>query len=726
MAAVAALSVAWWTTRRVLPPTTGEILTAVHAPVVVTRDAEHVPHIRAANIEDALFAQGYITAQERLFQMDYMRRQAAGELAAIFGSRALTSDTEMRRLRLRRVAAMHAANLTPVERQALAAYARGVNYFIEQNLGRLPVEFTLLEYDPAPWSIQDSVLVGLEMARTLSLSFREEILKSSLLSVGEPALVQQLFPLRTGLEPQPGSNAWAVSGAHTQSGKPLLAGDPHLAFTLPGIWYEIHLQAPGLNVTGASLPGAPAVIIGHNDHFAWSNTNLHFDVSDLYKEQTNLPAGVARFENSLERLRVEQEVIAVRGSRPVTIAVISSRHGPIMGAEGNQQLALRWTATDPGGFTFPFLELNMAKNWNEFRAALSRFAGPAQNYVYADREGNIGYQAAGRLPIREGFSGDVPADGASGKFEWKGYIPFEDLPSYYNPPSGFVVTANENPFPASYRYPVSGYFSPHYRAAQIHSRLRKRTKWDAPGMASIQRDVYSAFHHFLARELARVGKARGSANPKMAEAGDLLATWNGLMEPDAPQPYIVKLTYDHLRRAIVDRAAPGRGASCNEGIGYAVVERLLRQRPKEWFSDYDAVLLRAFTAALDEGDRIINLNPGRWRYGPHNQLKLSHPILGDLKWVGGLLFTIGPAPMPGAATTVFQFSGRVGPSMRLIADLADWDRSTLTTPTGQSGLVLSGHYRDRWEPYIGGHELPWRFTNPTGDQLTLKPNQPAR
>ncbi|MBK7930137.1 MAG: penicillin acylase family protein [Bryobacterales bacterium] len=725
MAAVAALSLTWWTTRRVLPATSGEILTGVRAPVTITRDAEHVAHIRAANVEDALFAQGYLTAQERLFQMDYMRRQAAGELAAIFGSRALTSDTEMRRLRMRRAAAMHAANLNPIERQALAAYARGVNRFLEENSGRLPVEFTLLEYDPAPWSITDSILIGLEMARTLSLSFREEILKSGLLSVGEPALVQQLFPLRTGLEPQPGSNAWAISGTHTQSGKPLLSGDPHLQFTLPGIWYQIHLQAPGLDVTGASLPGAPAVIIGHNADIAWSNTNLHFDVSDLYKEQVNLAAGVTRFENGLDRVRVEQEVIAVRGGRPVTIAVASTRHGPLMGAEGNQQLALRWNATEPGGFSFPFLELNMARNWSEFRAALSRFAGPAQNYVYADREGNIGYQAAGRLPIRDGYAGDVPVDGASGKFEWKGFIPFEDLPSAFNPPSGIIVTANENPFPPNYRYPVSGYFSPHYRAAQIQARLRKRAKWDAAGMASVQRDVYSAFHHYLAGELARLGKARGSANPKMAEASDLLANWNGLMEPDAAQPYIVKLTYEHLRRAIVDRAAPGRGVSYNQGIGYAVVERLLRQRPKEWFGDFDALLLRAFTAALEEGDRVVSLNPGRWRYGPHNQLKLSHPLLGDVKWIGGL-FTIGPAPMPGAPTTVFQFSGRVGPSMRLTADLGEWERSTLTTPTGQSGLVLSGHYRDHWDTYIGGGELPWRFANAKGDELTLRPSPSPR
>ncbi len=720
MAAIAALGVVWWYTRRVLPPVTGEIATGVRAAVTVTRDAHDVPHIKAASIEDALFAQGYVTAQERMFQMDYMRRQAAGELAEVIGKKALATDLDTRRLRMRRIAEMHAKTVTAGERKWLAAYARGVNEYLEENRGRLPVEFALAGYDPAPWSVTDTILVGLEMARTLSLSFREEVLKSTMMAVGEPELVNQLFPVRTGLEPQPGSNAWAVSGAHTKSGKPLLAGDPHLQFTLPGIWYEIHLQAPGLNVTGASIPGSPAVILGHNENIAWSTTNLHFDVTDLYREQVNLAAGVSRFENQLERLRVEQDVIRVRGDKPVQVAVASTRHGPLIGVDAGQQLAVRWTAGEAGGFTFPFVELNQAKNWTEFRAAVARYAGPAQNFVYADREGNIGYQASGRLPIRAGYTGDVPADGVSGKNEWKGFIPFEELPSRLNPPSGYVITANENPFPPDYKYAVSGYFAPHYRARQIRARLDKRQKWDAAGMSSIQRDVYSAFSHYVAKELARVGKARGAQNPKMAEASELLANWNGLMEPDAPQPYIVSLTYQHIRKAVVDRAAPGRGTIYEQSIAQAVVERLLRTRPKVWFGDYDAMLLRAFTDALNEGDRIVTLNPGRWRYGSRNQLKLSHPMLGDLKWVGGL-FTIGPVGMPGSTSTVFQFGGRTGPSMRLIADLSDWESSTLTTPTGQSGLVLSGHYRDRWDTYIGGGEIPWVFGNAKGDVLSLKP-----
>jgi len=720
VAAVAALAALWWFTWRVLPPVTGEIATGVRAAVKVTRDGEHVPHIQAASVEDALFAQGYVTAQERMFQMDYIRRQAAGELAEVFGSKALQSDMEMRRLRMRRSAVAHAQGLAAPERKWLAAYARGVNRYLEENRGRLAVEFALMEYDPAPWTIADTVLVGMEMARTLSLSFREEVVKSAMLTVGEAELVDQLFPVRTGLEPQPGSNAWAVAGRHTKSGKPLLAGDPHLQFTLPGIWYEVHLRAPGLNAAGVSIPGSPGVILGHNENIAWSSTNLHFDVSDLYREKVNLAAGVARFENGPERLKVEQEVVRVRGAPAVAVSLASTRHGPLVGADGDRQLALRWTASEPGGFTFPFIELNQARNWAEFRAAVSRYAGPAQNFVYADRDGNIGYQAAGRLPVREGFAGDVPADGVSGQYEWKGYIPFEDLPSRLNPPSGYLISANENPFPADYTYAVSGYFAPHYRATQIRSRLEKRAKWDAAGMSSIQRDVYSAFSHYLAKELARVGKSRGAKNPKMAEASELLANWNGLVEPDAPQPYIVKLAYQHIRKAVVDRAAPGRGMTYDQSIGQAVVERILRTRPKVWFGDYDAMLLRAFTDSLEEGDRIVNLSPGRWRYGNYNQLKLAHPMLGELKWVGGL-FSIGPVGMPGSTSTVFQFAGRTGPSMRMIADLGDWENSTLTTPAGQSGMVLSGSYRDRWDTYFGGGAIPWKFGKVEGDELTFRP-----
>ncbi|MBK5295465.1 MAG: penicillin acylase family protein, partial [Acidobacteriia bacterium] len=428
---LAALALVYWYAWRPLPPNSGSVPAPVSARAQVVRDHMGVPHIEAASDEDAYFLQGYVTAQDRLFQMEYARRQAAGELAAIFGAAAVESDIETRRLRMHRAAVQHARTLPPADRAVLAAYARGVNYFLETHQGKLPVEFTLLGLDPAPWTIPDTMLIGLHMFRSLTTTWKDEALKSSYMAQGEAEKVNFIFPVRTGAEPQPGSNAWVLSGRRTASGKPILANDPHLGFSLPGVWYQVHLKTPSMNVAGVSMPGAPAVIIGHNDRIAWGMTNLHFDVQDLYSERVNSAAGAFLFEGQAKTLRQEKEFVRIRGGGQREFTVASTSHGPILLTAKGQHLSIRWTATEPGLFQFPFAEINHAGNWSQFRAALSRFLGPGQNFVYADTEGNIGYQATGKLPIRRDRDGDLPADGASGKQEWDGFIPFEELPSIY-------------------------------------------------------------------------------------------------------------------------------------------------------------------------------------------------------------------------------------------------------------------------------------------------------
>ena len=274
---IAVLAAVYWLAYRPLPQVSGEIEAPIsdRAKVIGTRLG--VPHISASTVEDALFLQGYVTAQDRLWQMDALRRLAAGDLSEVVGPAALEADRDARRLRMCSMAEAHTRTLPPADRAAFAAYARGVNYFIQTHLHRLPLEFTLLGYDPRPWSIVDSLLAGLQMYRNLTTTYKDELSKESMLSDGNPAKVNFLFPVRSGREAQPGSNAWAISGAHTASGKPILANDPHLDFAVPSTWYQVHLQAPGLDVIGVSLPGVPAVISGHNDRIAWGVTNLGFD-----------------------------------------------------------------------------------------------------------------------------------------------------------------------------------------------------------------------------------------------------------------------------------------------------------------------------------------------------------------------------------------------------------------------------------------------------------------
>jgi penicillin amidase len=716
---VALLGAVYWFAWRALPETSGEIAAPVSARATIARDALGVPHIQSATWEDAVFLQGYVTAQDRMWQMDAMRRLAAGELAEVVGKAAVESDQEARRLRLNQIAEEDERTMPVADRAVLVQYARGVNDYLETHRGRLPLEFNLLNYDPRPWRVRDSILAGLQMFRTLTTSWREEIEKLHMRERGDPAKVDFLFPARTGFDLQPGSNAWAVSGKRSITGKPILANDPHLDFGIPSTWYMVHLRAPGLNVSGVSLPGVPAVIIGHNESIAWGITNLGFDVQDLYRENIDPQTGRYVFRGHLEQARLERDAIAVKSARPVETAMWVTRHGPIFLTDGNRQYALHWTAADPGAFQFPFLEIDRARDWKEFTTAIARFPGPSQNFVYADRAGNTGYHATGRNPIRgKNCDGDLPADGASGECEWDGMIPFDSLPSFFNPAQGTVVTANQNPFPENYSYPVSGKFATPHRAIQIRTLLDARAKWEPRQMLEVQKDVYSSFSQFLAQQIVAAWDARKATNPALREAVELLRSWNGQMEKGTAEPMVVTLVYQQLRKAVAERAAPGSGPTYEFGMAPSVLERLLRERPQDWFPDYNALLMKCFADAVDEGAKIQGSKVPRWDYGQYNGLKMAHPVGGQLPLIGSY-FNIGPVSMSGSSTTIKQTTRRLGPSMRMIVDLSDLDHSLQNITVGQSGHRLSSHYKDQWSAYYGATSFPMQFEKVDAKQTLL-------
>ena len=702
--------------------TSGEIAAPISAKATVSRDALGVPHIQAASWQDAIFLQGFVTAQDRMWQMDALRRLAAGELAEVVGKQALASDEEARRLRLGRIAQEYEKSMPPADRAVLDAYARGVNFYLETHRDRLPVEFTLLNYSPRPWSKRDTILAALQMYRTLTPSWRQEIEKFHMLQKGDRAKVEFLYPGRTGGEIQPGSNAWAIAGARTATGKPILANDPHLEFSVPSTWYMVHLRAPGLDVTGVSLPGVPAVIIGHNDRIAWGVTNLQFDVQDLYREQIDPQSGRYVFRGQLEQARLDREAIGVKGSKPVPFDQWVTRHGPVFLKDENQSYALRWAAAEPGSFQFPFLDLNRARNWSEFTAALARYPGPGQNFVYADVDGNIGYHATGRLPIRPAnCTGSVPAGGASGDCEWQGFIAFEDLPQFYNPAGNLIVTANQNPFPQDYKFPVAGDFAAYYRAREIRTLLDRKPKLEAPDMLAVQKDVYSMFSHFLAGQIVSAFDARKPADARVREAVDLLRTWSGQMEKGSAAPMIAELTYHALRKAVADRAAPGLSAEYDFPAAPVVIENLLRARPPDWFPDYNALLVQSLGEAIEDGLKLQGSRISRWDYGRLNELRVAHPVVGELPLIGKY-FDIGPVPMSGSPTTIKQSSGRLGPSMRMIVDLSDLDRSLQNIAVGESGQPLSRHYKDQWPAYYGATSFPMQFHRVDAKQvLTIRP-----
>jgi penicillin amidase len=706
---MALLVAVYWFMWRPLPETSGEIAAPVSAQATIARDALGVPHVAAGSWEDAIFLQGFATAQDRMWQMDALRRLAGGELAEVVGKAGLESDQESRRLRLGAIADESERGMTPEDRAVLAAYARGVNYYLETHRGKLPLEFTLLNYDPRPWRPRDSILCGLQMFRTLTTSWREEIQKLHMQERGDADKADFLFPARTGFDPQPGSNAWAVSGERSATGKPILANDPHLDFGIPSTWYMVHLRAPGLNVTGVSLPGVPAVIIGHNEKIAWGITNLGFDVQDLYRENIDPKSGRYVYAGHLEQAALQKDVIAMKGAKPMEMATWVTRHGPIFLADENHEYSLRWTAADPGSFQFPFLEIDRAHDWKEFTRALARFPGPGQNFVYADTDGNIGYHATGRNPIRKaGCAGDVPADGASGQCEWEGMIPFEELPQFFNPARGAIVTANQNPFPADYSYPVAGNFAAPYRATEIRTLLDRRPKWEPRQMLEVQKDVYSSFSQFLAQQVVAAWDAKKATNPALRESVDLLRAWNGQMEKGTAAPMVVALVFQQLRKAVAERAAKGSGQAYEFGMAPSVLEKLLRERPQGWFPDYDQLLMKCFADAVEEGAKIQGSKVSRWDYGQYNLLKIAHPVDGQLPLIGSY-FNIGPVPMSGSSTTIKQTTRRLGPSMRMIVDLSDLDHSLQNITIGESGQRLSGHYKDQWDAYYGATSFPMQF-----------------
>jgi penicillin amidase len=721
----------YWFAIRPLPQTSGEMAAPISAPATIQRDARGVPHIEAASLQDAIFLQGYVTAQDRLWQMDALRRYAAGELSELMGAETVALDRKARSLRLRDIAAANVGRLTAEDREILVQYARGVNYFIDTHHGAYSLEFSIPfhSYEPRPWTLTDTMLVGLSMFVELTDSLVDDTRRSAMLDQGaDPAKFHMLFPATGGAAVSPGSNAWAVSGSHTTSGKPILANDPHLRRQVPGTWYLAHLKAPGFDVTGATLPGIPCVITGHNANIAWGVTNLQADVMDVYREEIDTGSGRYLFRGQPMQATLEQQSIEVKGGKPVPVNMWITQHGPVFTEDG-KSYSVRWTGAE--GFGFPFLKLNQAKNWSDFRAALAPYWGPGQNFVYADRAGNIGYQATGRVPIRCNFEGNVILDGASGQFEWDGYIPFEQMPSIYNPPSGIIATANQNPFPKDYPYPISGGFADRYRVEQIRVLLGAKPKLTVDDMLRTQKDVYSSYELFLARQaILAFGKV---ANPPksalLKPAVDVLRGWNGQMEAAQAAPAIADLLSKQLAIAIVKILLPKETGIPELTPRPHVIEKLLRERPRGWVpnDDWDSWVIANLVSALDKGRERMGSAVADWRWGHLLFWKFEHPVFSKLPPVEWLFdFTYqrksGPFEMSGGSTTVKQTTAILGPSERMVVDLGDLDHSVQNLVLGESGSVSSSHFEDEWPAYYYGTSFPMQFNHVDAkDTLRVKP-----
>lgn len=745
------------------------------APVTVNRDAQGMPHISAANIEDLMFAQGYVTAQDRLWQMDVSRRFGLGELSEIFGPGLLQSDRRHRYLQLRAAAERGLTALPDRDRHLLDAYTRGVNALIESQRDRLPIEFRVLRYTPRPWTPVDSVIIGINISESLSTSFPGEHTRERLQAKLGPQLSADLYinsswrdrppsslPRQQQFTPPPteektppsstdedkeqsllghpetqdlcdsciaGSNNWVVSGAHTTTGKPLLSNDMHLNHSIPNVWYEVHLNSGDYDVAGVSFPGFPFVIAGHNQRIAWGMTNVGPDVQDLFIENFN-SAGEYETPSGWQKPEQRHEVIKVKGAADEVFDVAVTRHGPVVSnlfPGESRKLALQWTIYDPRALSFHFYELGLARDWQEFRAAISAFGGPTQNIVFADVDGHIGYQTAGFIPVRASGDGAVPVRGNDDSHSWTGYIPFDKLPSVYDPPSGVIGTANGRIAPDGYPYLVANEWGAPYRTERIYKVLESGKKFSSSDMLALQLDDYSEFDRLCADHFVYAIDHSKNASKEVHQAADLMRGWDGHTGQNSVATALTVLSRRKLWKLMLE---PKLGPQWEEYIWFnssVAMERLLLNKPQRWlppgYTNFDDLLVAAVDQAINDKLNVAahGSELKKWQWGEFSRVDIRHPIFGGMRTppVAFLQHLVGPGdhPQSGNGSLTVKAAGKTfGASERMTTDFADLDASTLNIVVGESGQVFSPHYLDQWPAWYNGKTFKLPFSSNSVEQ----------
>ncbi len=767
--------------RRPFPQTQGTLsLPGLRAPVTVIRDRWGVPHIYASNLHDLFMAQGFVHAQDRFWQMEFWRHIGTGRLSEMLGKTTLDQDRFIRTLGWNRAAQQDLAALGPEERAILEAYAAGVNAYLEQHRSRLPLEFTLFRlfgrrWEIEPWQPLHTVAWAKVMAWDLGGNWDDELLNARIVQrIGPERLRELVLPYPTdrpvivptavmesplpeetsralldlgqalqratlGDGPERGSNNWVVAGSRSATGKPLLANDPHLSIQMPSIWYEVALHCEPvtpecpIQVAGASFPGVPGVIIGHNDRIAWGVTNLGPDVQDLYMERANPdnPFEV-EFQGRWEPVQVITEEIRVAGqAEPVRLTVRITRHGPVINdvvealTRTQTLYAFRWTALEPSSIVRALLRLNRARNWEEFHEALKDWDVPGQNFVYVDGDGHIGYQATGRVPIRAKGDGLVPVPGWTGEYEWVGYVPYEEMPRRLDPPEGFLVTANNAVVGPDYPHFLAAVWDYGDRAQRITDLLRAKDRLSIEDMAAIQNDTLS----LAAQAIVPYVLDLSFEDPLARQAQEILRAWDFRATPDQPGPTIFETFLKHLlHEAWVDELGEEivRDLLTGGSHNRYWARWALAQPDLSWWDDQrtpqretrDDIVWRAFQQAVAELRDRLGGDPRAWTWGKVHTATFVHGTLGrsGIRPVEAI-FNRGPYPAPGTSAAVNNTGFDVGkgfavrslPSLRFIASAANWSDSRFIHTTGQSGLPGHPHYDDFIPLWLSGgyHPMPW-------------------
>lgn len=742
--------------RKSLPEISGSItLKGLSQSVDIYRDEYGIPHIYAQNRDDLMFAVGFVSAQDRLWQMDLTRRAATGRLAEIFGERVISADLLARTIGYERIAKQQIEKLSPDELAALEAYSRGVNACVAGSAA-LPIEFRLLKYEPEPWRPSDSLAISRVLAWQLSKNYKSELAMLRVASRLDSARAAELastypesgpfiIPVEFTGEPitipyfdkgarlldeiigtSGGSNCWVIGPSLTKTGAPILANDPHLSGTrMPSIWYFVHMVGGGYDVIGGLAPGIPIPLLGHNRRIGWGITNMNADVQDVYLERIN-PADQNQYEYDGEwrDMDIRFERIDFRtedGEQSfIEITVRSTVRGPIINSISPnvvKAVSLSWTGFEPTPDIGALIGINLAGNWEEFRAALEKFAVAPQNFIYADVDGNIGYSGAGKIPIRLSGDGTIPQSGWTSKNGWDGYVPFEDMPSVLNPRAGYIVTANNKVTPDGYKHFLSAQWAPPYRYRRIAELIEGGGPHGVESVARMQSDSKSLLAESLVIDLTPA--LSDLRDPTLRRALGYLKEWDFMNATDS----VAATIYHEFFLRLADN-------TFRDDMGRELVEmylddyylwlerfvELLKDEGSHWFDNRrteeietrDDVVVRSFTEAVDSLEKKLGGDMSKWTWGRVHKLEIRHPL--DKIFIVRKIFNLGPYPFPGDGESVnrgtFAFNKpydvTMTASIRHVMDFSHLGRSLGIHTTGQSANPTSDHYDDFAEKWLAG------------------------
>lgn len=738
----------------------------LQAPVEVLRDRWGIAHIYAQNQHDLFVAQGFVAAQDRLFQLDLWRRVARGETAELLGEEGIEADRFARLVKYRGDMDAEWQSYSPDARDIATAFVSGINACIDQLGSKLPIEFQVLGHVPQKWEPED--VLGRMSGIIMTSNWQREVARARLIAAVGVERAQLLAPTDPPRDFAPDaeldldgittdifqgylaasralkfspslteSNNWVVDGTLSASGKPLLASDPHRAIALPSLRYLVHLHAPGWNVIGAGEPALPGVALGHNERIAWGFTIVGTDQADLYVEQTN-PDDPRQYKvgDRWEPMRVIHESIRVRGRvEPLDLELRFTRHGPVIHQDEKKHVAfaLKWAGSEPGGAAYlGSLSVARAQNRQQFLTALEAWKIPCLNFVYADVDGDIGWVAAALTPIRRGWDGLLPVPGAGGKYEWQGYLTVKDLPQSFNPPAHWLATANHNILPPDYPHPIAYEWAAPHRFLRIRQRLTSQSKFTLDDFQSIQHENTSLPALALADVLKSV-----ELPAELAPYGKLLTNWDGVLSRKAQAGPLYAVWLQELRDALFADHIPADARLERSDLRSVTVllaqltlpsEAIFGPNPKQRRDD---LVRSTLAAAVTRTQKLLGDDPAAWSWGRLHTVTFEHP-LASLGPAYAQAFNLGPVARPGDVHTPNNtrhdetFRQVHGASYRHVLDLADWDRGLATSTPGQSGQPGSPHYGDLLPLWAEGKYFPLAYSRAkveevTAHRLTLRP-----